>query len=683
MRLVVTILTLLIFGACSVAQPGAMQWTTKSKKAIKYVENARVAANEIDMQTGLPNYSSAIEFCDKAIARDPNFIEAYMLKADYATFANRKPDAINAYRKTLEINPNFTKTGFVYLELANLEWADGQYNDAVVHAKDYKKVPGANKELFNEVDWLIANCEFAANAKNNPVPFNPKNLGTGVNTSNPEYFPTLTVNQKELLFTRLLGEGRGRQEDFFVSKRGNSSWQLGSPMPGNINTSFNEGAPTFAPDGRTLIFVGCQDEKGRYGEKRRGYGSCDLFVTAKVGNHWLDPVNLPGAVNTKNWETQPSLSADGKTLYFIRGAVRSSGGKNKRNGDIYVSHLLKDGSWSEAEKLPDHVNTPLSESSVLIHPDGRTLYFGSNGHIGMGGYDLYMTQKQADGTWGKVKNLGYPINTENDESSLLVFANGELAIFASDRPGGYGSLDLYGFEMPESIRPTKTIYMTGLVYNSKTQQKLQANFTLIDLDTKNEVVFSQSDKKTGQFLVTLPVNREYALLVNKKGYQPYSVNFDLNLAENSDKPYHQDVPLIPLNDMDAEVVLQNVFFDVDSYQLREKSYVELDKLVQHLKRNGTMKIELQGHTDSQGDANENMLLSKNRAKAVADYLITQGIESFRLSAKGYGETKPSKLKDDSGNIVLLTEEYIKTLSAEKQKKAKQANRRTVYIVKSL
>ncbi len=673
---------MLAFGNCAIAQPG-MQWSTKSKKAIKYAEQSRTALSDIDMTTGLPNYKNAITWCDKAIAKDPNFIEAYMLKADYATSANMIPEAIKAYRKTLEINPNFTSTGFVYLELANLEWANADYAEALVHAKAYKKVPGANKELFNQVDWLMANCEFAVNAIKHPVPFEPKNLGTGVNTQHPEYFPTLTVDQEELLYTRLIRNGRGAQEDFFVSQSDGQYWRLGEPMPGNINTSYNEGAPTFAPDGRTLIFVGCQDERGRYGQNRRGYGSCDLFVTVKVGNLWLDPINLPGAVNTANWETQPSLSADGKTLYFIRGSVRSTGGKNKRNGDIYVAHLLDDGSWSEAEKLPDHVNTKLSESSVLIHPDGRTLYFGSNGHIGMGGYDLYMTQKQPDGTWGEVRNLGYPINTENDESSLLVFANGKLAIFASDRPGGHGSLDLYGFELPESVRPTKTIYMTGLVYDKKTEEKLQANFSLVDLNTKKEVVFSQSDKKTGQFLVTLPVNREYALLVDKKGYQPYSVNFDLQIAENSDKPYHQDVPLIPLNDMEEEIVLQNVFFDLDSYEIREKSFVELNKLVKHLKRNGTMKIELQGHTDAQGDPDNNMTLSTNRAKAVMNYLISQGIESFRLTSKGYGETKPATIVDDSGQTVTLTEDYIKTLTVDKQKEANQANRRTVYIVKSL
>ncbi len=671
-----------LFTTNAIAQPRG-QWSTKSKKAIKYVESSRMALSQVDMLTGLPNYKNAMAYCDKAIDKDPNFIEAYLMKADYATSAGMKEEAIQAYRKSIEINPNFAKTGYVYLELANLEWESAEYAAAIVNAKKYKEIPGANKEYFRDMDWLVANCEFAIHAIKNPVPFNPINLGEGVNTSNPEYFPTLTVDQKELLFTRHVRDETGRgQEDFFVSKNENNQWSLGEPMPGNINTPYNEGAPTFAPDGRTLIFVGCVNESGQYGNGRRGYGSCDLFVTVKNGNTWLDPINLPGAVNTRNWETQPSLSSDGKTLYFIRGTVRSAGGKNKRNGDIYMSKLQEDGSWGVAEKLPDYINTPVSESSVLIHPDGRTLYFGSNGHIGMGGYDLYMTQIQPDGTWSRPKNLGYPINTENDESSLLVFANGELAIFASDRPGGKGSLDLYGFEMPENIRPTKTIYMTGLVYDKTDQKKLQANFSLVDLATGKEVVFSQSDYKTGEFLVTLPINKEYALLVDKDGYQPYSINFDLNVKDNFDKPFHQDVPLIPLNDMEEEIVLKNVFFDLDSYSIREKSFVELDKLVNHLKKNNTMRIELQGHTDAQGDAERNMTLSTNRAKAVMEYLVNHGIESFRLSYKGFGESKPAVVIKD-GKEITLTEAYINTLPLEAQKLANQENRRTVYIVKSL
>jgi outer membrane protein OmpA-like peptidoglycan-associated protein len=670
--------------SCATAQQG--QWSTKNKKAIKYAETALAKTRELDPRSGRPNYREAIEWCDKAIEKDPNFIDAYLMKGDFATASGQLLPAIEAYNKAIAINPNFSKTGYIYLELAELEQRAGMYSDALKHAKHYKTIPGANQKFIPDADWIIKNSEFAIEAMKHPVPFHPVNVGSGVNTPDPEYFPTLTVDEKQLLFTRRVTDSRsmyGAQEDFFISTGDQNYWQVGEPMPKNINTPFNEGAPTFAPDGRTLIFVGCTNERGQYGAGRRGYGSCDFFVTKKFGNDWADPINLPGYVNTANWETQPSLSSDGKTLYFIRGQVRSSGGRNMRNGDIYVSRLQDDGAWGKAEKLPDNINTPYSESSVFIHPDGRTLYFASNGHVGMGGYDLYLTQLQADGSWSNPVNLGYPINTADDENSLLVFANGQLAIFASDRAGGFGDLDLYQFELPESVRPTKTIYMQGVVFDANTNSKLEADFSLIDLKTGNEVIHSTSDYKTGEFLVTLPINRDYALLVHKKGYNPFSVNFNLTVPENSNEPYHMDVPLIPMNDLGKEVVLKNVFFDLDSYKLRPESFVELDNLVTYLNEHPNMKIELQGHTDAQGDAAHNLELSKNRAKAVMDYLISKGIDSNRLTYEGYGENKPAVITID-GKEVALTEDYINSLPTEKEKQAMhQLNRRTVYVVKSL
>ncbi|MBK6952169.1 MAG: PD40 domain-containing protein [Crocinitomicaceae bacterium] len=667
------VLTAFIFltAACSIAQPG--QWNTKSKKAIKYVEMGMAATRELSPDGSGPDYKTAIYWVDKAIEKDPLFTDAYFLKAEYCMSIGRNLDAIEAYRKIIEIDPNISTTGFVYFDLAILEMSQGLYQDALDHAKKYKSIPGANPEYLPQIDMIILNCEFAIHAIKNPTKFNPVNVGAGVNTADSEYFPTLTVDQQQLLFTRRVTDSRGfQQEDFFVSTTQQGYWGTGDPMPKNINTAYNEGAPTFAPDGRTLIFVGCISERGTYGDGRRGYGSCDLFITQKAGNTWYDPINLPGGVNTQNWETQPSLSADGKTLYFVRGPVRGTGKMNIRNGDIYVSKMNEDGSWSEAKKLPDNINTSQSEQSCFIHPDGKTLYFSSNGHVGMGGYDLYMTTLQPDGSWSDPVNLGYPINTHNNENSLVVYADGSLAVFASDREGGLGELDLYEFEMPVSIRPTKTIYMTGTVFDSKTNVKLGAQFRLVDLETGKEMVYSYSDSKTGGFLVTLPINKDYGLFVEKEGYLPYSVNFNLTVPENSTEPYHQDVPLV-MDVVGGEVTLENVFFDLDSYNLRAVSYVELDKLAQYLNDNPTMKIELQGHTDTQGDDKHNLELSHNRAKAVYEYLISKGIPKERMTYKGYGETQP-----------VVTDEEIEKMTTDKEKKAAhQKNRRTVYKITAI
>lgn len=680
MKIFLFFFSFFILTSCSTAQQ--MGYDTKSKKAIKYVEIGQQMANEVDLRTGLPNYAGGIPWFNKAIEKDPNFTYAYMIKADFAMKIGQNAEAIEAYRKVIEINPNITSTGYIYYDLAVLEWANAEYAAALKNAKTFKSYRNANPEMLADADWIILNCEFAVKAIKNPVPFNPINVGAGVNTEDPEYFPTLTVDQSQLLFTRRVTDpGNGyQQEDFFISTDLDGYWGTGDPMPGNINTFNNEGAPTFAPDGRTLIFVGCADPRYGYGEGRRGYGSCDLFVTEKVGNKWLDPINLPGAVNSANWETQPSLSSDGKTLYFIRGTVGNSGGRNKRNGDIYVSKKQEDGFWGVPVKMPDNINTSASESSVHIHPDGRTLYFSSNGHVGMGGYDLYMTTLQPDGSWSDPKNLGYPINTSDNENSLLVYSNGELAIFGSDREGGLGDLDLYTFEMPLTIRPTRTIYMTGTVFDNVTDKKLEAEFSLVDLETGIEVIRSYSDRLNGAFLVTLPINKNYALNVIKDGYHPYSVNFNLTVPENSTEPYHKDVPLEPIYSKEP-IRLDNVFFDLSSYDLRKESFIELDKLADFLTKNPKVSIELQGHTDARGDDDENMVLSANRAKSVRDYLISKGISQDRLTSKGFGETQPYFITVN-GEKVQLTEAYIATLPTEKEKNAAhQLNRRTVYVVK--
>jgi outer membrane protein OmpA-like peptidoglycan-associated protein/tetratricopeptide (TPR) repeat protein len=677
---------LLLFGflvaSCSMAQPG--QWHTKDKKAIKFVEQAMTLSNEYDMNTGLAKNKEALVYIEKAIARDPEFTEAHLLKAEFNMRMGNASEAIKAYQTLVEIESFTTSTGYVYYDLAALELSVGMYDEAYVHAKKYAGYKTAPADMAEENRWMIEICEFAIEAKKHPVPFEPINVGSGVNTSDPEYFPTLTVEQDELLFTRRVTSTSGWQEDFFIAQDVEGYWTNTEPMPKNINTPFNEGAPTFAPDGKTLIFVGCAVEGVGYGNGRRGYGSCDLFITKKIGKKWTDPINLPGAVNSQHWETQPSLSSDGKTLYFIRGTIRGSGGRNQRNGDIFVSKLQEDGSWGEAIKLPENINTKYSESSVLIHPDGKTLYFSSNGHLGMGGYDLYMATLQDDGSWSDPKNLGYPINTHHDENSLLVYADGKLAVFASDRPGGMGSLDLYQFEMDESIQPTKTIYLTGTVFDAVSTQKLEAGFILKDLETGKEVVRSLSDPVDGTFVVTLPINKDYALSVNKEGYLPYSINFNLTIPENSDEPYHIDIPLQPLNSKgnDEGNVLANVFFDLDSDNLRKESYVELDDFAAFLLKHPEMKIELQGHTDSQGDDAHNLDLSKRRAKAVHKYLVSKGVPADRMTHQGYGETKPSKFMQGDKEIT-RTEEWINSLPTKKeQSDAHQQNRRTVYVVKS-
>lgn len=665
MRFFFFALSLVLFSSCAAQS----RYSTSNKKAIKLFEAGKDAPNlTIDPTTNGPNFRSGIEYMKKALEKDPNFWEAHMFIGEYAEMINDYPTAIEHYRKALAINPQHNSTGSTYFYLANLEQAVGDYESAIKNLDIFEKFQNANDELLNKAVMIRANCEFAIFALKNPMDFNPINIGPGINTADPEYFPTITVDGATILFTRRIADGRvegpyKEQEDFYVSLLGeNNVWGKAVPMPNNVNTVNNEGAPTIAADGRSLVFVGCPDYTGEdYGEFRTGKGSCDLFITKKLGAQWTNPVNLPGAVNSFHWETQPSLSSDGKTMYFIRG-IR--GREMTNDSDIYVTRKDENGNWGTAEKLPKHINTAEQEESVLIHPDGRTLYFASRGHVGMGGSDLYVTRLDEKGNWSNPENLGYPINTKFDENSLMVSPDGEVAFFASDRVGGFGDLDIYYFIMPEHLRPTKTLYFEGIVFDAITRDPLPGKFQLIDLKTGKEIIYSEADKLTGEFMVSLPVNREYALNVTYPGYTFFSQNFNMTNPAGLEA-IHMDVPMWPINNSQP-ILLANVFFDLAKATLRQESFVELDKLVSFMNENKDLKVEIGGHTDSRGKDND--ILSKNRAKAVYDYAVSKGISAARLSYVGYGSNKP-----------VFTDEYINGLKTEVEKEsAHQQNRRTEY-----
>jgi len=669
MTKVLSLICLILLAACSTAQTS---YSSKNKKAIALFEEGKDAPGKtMDMTNGGPNYKEGIKLMDKALEKDPTFWEAHMLAGEFAEYSGQVPLAIEHYRAALAINPTHSPSGSTYFYLGNLEYTNGEYDNAIKTLNIYIRNQRANPELVKQANEIISSSEFSLTAIKNASPIEPVNLGPGVNTADPEYFPTITVDGQTILFTRLITDERvfgpiKKQEDFYVSLLSDkNTWSKATPMPSNVNTVNNEGAPTIAADGRSLIFVACPDASGEdYGANRTGKGSCDMFITQRLGAKWIDPVNLPGAVNTVNWETQPSLSSDGKTLYFIRG-MRGRGGQ--RDSDIYTSTKKDDGTWGEAVKLSNVVNTPYQEESVLIHPDGKTLYFSSQGHKGLGGLDIFVSRMDASGNWGVPENLGYPINSRADENSLMVSADGEIAFFASDREGGYGDLDIYYFVMPEQFRPTRTLYFDGLVYEVGSKKPLAGKFSLIDLKTGKEVIRSEADPVTGAFTVSLPINREYALSVSYPNYNNYSANFNMTVAEDQEA-VHLDVPMVPITDVVTVNPLKNVFFDLGKATLRPESSVELNKLRDFLKSNPTIRIEIAGHTDTRDDAAANLLLSQNRAKAVYEYLVAQGIDAKRLSYKGFGETQP-----------IISDEKIAAMSNEKEKeKAHQENRRTEY-----
>lgn len=637
-----------LFFSCKAQLPPG-EYTSKNKKAVAYFESAM----KLYQQQKDDDSKDALL---KAIEKDSTFIEPHLLLAEIYQIKGNIPAAIKEYEKAIRISPDFNINNFY--NIGRLEMKIGDYKNAKVDFERFLKKQHINPDSREIAERNVENCNFAIDAINNPKPFKPLNLGEGINTSLDEYFPAITADDQTFLFTRNnRTEQIATQEDFMVSKKANGVWQKAFLIPSaGINTQGNEGAPSLSVDGQILFFTVCQDQTGSFGPGRKGYGGCDIFYAQKVGDAWSKPYNMGTTINTQFRETQPSFSADGKSLYFVS---NRPGGMGEH--DIYVSQLNPDGSWGRPENLGKNVNSKGDEQSVFIHPDGRTLYFSSNGRVGMGSFDIYLVRKDDKGVWGTPVNLGYPLNTYGDENSLLVGASGEIAYFASNRAGGLGGLDMYKFELYKEARPDLITYLKGKVYDVRSNAPLGAHFELIDLETAKTVIESDANSGNGEFLVTLPVDKNYALNVSMPGYLFYSENFALKELTDKTKPFLMDVPMQPI-DTGYVIELKNVFFETGKFDLKPQSKAELNKLITFLNANKSIRGELSGHTDNVGDKKLNMTLSLNRAKAVYDYLVANGVDAKRLTYKGFGDTKPKVKNDSDANRAINRRTEFKVIS---------------------
>lgn len=602
--------------------------TSSDKKAIKLFEAAKIHYQNYEL-------SESIKLLRSALERDPKYVEAYTLMGYVYVDMSDKAEALNAFENALKINPRFSSNTVFFVGQLLLE--KGEYQESERAFLEFMKFPVADPKLRSDAQNRLDGLSFALNAIKTPVPFNPINLGSGVNTALPEYFPSITVDGSTLLFTRQLpapNTPAKYNEDFYVSQLEGEIWGQSDNIGMPINTENNEGAPSLSADGKLLIFTACE-LYGDYGSGRKGLGSCDLFFSQRQGSNWSNPQNLGTEINSRSWETQPSFSADGKTLYYVKRVKDKSG---NAHSDIFVSAVGEDGYWSTPSVLPSHINTSKNEESVFIHPDGQTLYFSSDGHPGMGGLDIFLTRKNSKGEWSLPINLGYPINTHVSENSILISPDGTKAYFASDREGGYGGLDLYEFKLPKSIQPNQVSYLSGKVIDAETRKPLSSQFELLNLENSETVISALSDPSDGSFLVALPLSKNYALNVSKPGYLFYSENFTLQQSDNME-PYKKNIELQRIK-AGERVVLKNIFYATNEFDLLDNSKAELSKLVEFLKNNSAVSIEIEGHTDNVGSDVLNKTLSVNRAKKVYEFLINNGIQEKRLSFAGFGSEQP-------------------------------------------
>jgi outer membrane protein OmpA-like peptidoglycan-associated protein len=488
-----------------------------------------------------------------------------------------------------------------------------------------------SEKLIPDAEARIVDCEYAIEAIKSPVAFNPVSLGDSVNSDFNDYSPSITADGNVLMFTREIETGgnqffRGRrQEDFYVSYRlKDGSWTKARDAGPPLNTPGNEGAQTIGAGGQYMFFTAC--------DRPDGLGRCDIYFSVNDGRRWTEPYNIGPPVNSPYWESQPSISADGKTLFFISNRPGGSG-----RLDIWISEVGPDGRWQEPYNAGDVINTSGDEVTPFIHFDGKTLYFSSDGRPNMGGFDIYMARKMDDGKWSAPENIGYPINTYADEMGLVIESNGFTAYFSSTFNMS-GLKDLYQFDLPPEVRPEKVSYLRGRVSDAETRRSLKAKYEVTNLST-GEIMYGASTTADGQFLVCLPSGYNYGLNVSAEGYLFYSENFPFDGDYSEYRPLVKDI-MLHLLKPGEKLVLYNILFNINSAELLPGSKTELDKLHQILVGNPGLRVEIGGHTDDTGSDELNQKLSESRASAVVRYLTGKGIDPDRLTYRGFGKTMP-------------------------------------------
>lgn len=593
---------------------------TASNKAMKlYTEGMK----EYDFL----NFPAAESLFKEAASADNSFFEAYMMLGELLSRQRRYSEAAGFYRTAIKLDSLFYKP--VFYSTAIAEMKSGDYSNALTHFKAYLAQQGMSEKNRAAAQINVKNCEFAIEAVKKPVPFNPESAGEGINTTNDEYWPSITADGETLIFTRqlVLGENGYRtqpQEDFYVSVFSGGAWQKAANAGYPLNSRMNEGAQSLSSDGNSMYFTAC-DRPG-------GFGSCDIYYSSFADGKWSDPVNLSAPVNTSGWESQPSISADGHTLFFSSSRPGGIGGK-----DIWLTRLKNDNTWSMPVNLGPTINTTGDEMSPFIHFDGKSLYFSSDGRPGMGGFDIFKSTMINDSTWSDPVNLGYPINTYNDELGLIIGSDGKKAYFSSVRDNRNGK-DIFQFDLYESARPAPVSYIKGKVFDKITGKTLKAEYELINLSDGKKIVKKSTDN-TGDFLVCLPSGYNYGINVSKTGYLFYSENFMFEGVHSIAEPFVKKINLSPIR-VGEKMQLSNVFYEVDSWELKKESIAELDNLAALLAANKDIVIEIGGYTDSTGSAEHNQVLSEKRALSVVNYLIGKGINTTRLKYKGYGNADP-------------------------------------------
>ena len=623
---------------------------SRLKEALKAIKEGDYYDSNDQFYLALENYKIAQD------ANDQNAELNYKIGRIYLQI--ERYNALPYMKKAYDLNPGIAPDILFLLGLSyqyNEKFADALEN----YEKYRRQLLPSDQEESSAVIKRIGECKNGLELMENQARAFITNVKE-LNSRYTDHSPVISTDESVMLFTSTREGSVGGNansydqeydEDIYISYKTQGRWGAPVNVGEPLNTRSEDATVGLSADGQSLVIYNGQ----------RGNG--DLQISTLEGDKWSWPEWLSGEINSKEKESSASFANNDRMMYFVSENPGGIGGK-----DIWVSSKDRKGRWNQPKNLGTTINTPFDEESVFMHPDGRTLYFSSKGHNTMGGFDIFSATLSDDGTWSKPENLGPPINTADDDLSFVISASGRNGYLSSKRKGGMGRHDIYmvtflGPEKPmvlsnednllatlkqtitdnamEKTVELKTIRLTvvkGIIADAISNNPIEAEIEVID-NEKDEIVFSnKSNSKTGRFLISLPSGKNYGLAVKAEGYLFHSENFNIPGAT----AYQEIEKEIKLNNIkkDVKIVLRNVFFDPGKAILRVESYPELNRLAGVMKEVPTLKIEISGHTDNTGSASGNQRLSKDRAKAVVDYLAAQQIASDRLTYEGFGFSQP-------------------------------------------
>lgn len=542
-----------------------------------------------------------------------------------------------------------------YFHLGKLAYTTNQKCDAINYFKKFLTYQGDFDTLFTEAKMLMKWSEEICKLINNPVPFNPK-IVKGISSQLDDYLVSLSPDNEIAYYTRKTKDFQisgyksepAFQEKFYYSYRiADNVFDNGKEMPYPFNRNENEGGATITGNNKELIYTVC-----KMVTSPRQYYNCDLYSSKNIKGYWTDIVPLERVNRPDTWESMPSVTADGKELYFVSNRPGGVGGY-----DIYKSFKDENGEWSEPINLGEPINTPGDEKSPFIHTDTRTLYFSSNGRPGMGGYDIYYVKLNDDNEKLEVKNIGYPINTENDEVGFIVSIDGKYGYFSSNniKNESIGGMDFYYFSLYNEAKPEEVILVKGNLKSDDTTKPIKATVQIKSMESKR-ITFIPVDED-GDYVASLLKNEDYLLTIKGEDivYQSTYVAAKDSITAPVIKLEMEVQPI----EVGKHYRLHNIYFAFNSADILANSQKVLDEFIVFLNDHPTLQIGIEGHTDNVGSDEFNLILSENRAKAVYNYLVNNGIDANRLQYKGFGESSPIATNDtEEGRAMNRRTEFV-------------------------